>query len=174
MARMRLWRCRCEKLGLIMETASAASANSGSSADRSRSLRLPRGDAVILGPGDDAILRARDGRGGRLHRSPHRESPLPADWSPAYDIGRRAAAANLADIVAMGAAANRTPHRIRCATDLPVQWALDLVDGLRDECLVVAASIAGGDVSSADTVVLGISSFGDLQGPADPRRRSSR
>jgi thiamine-monophosphate kinase len=137
--------------------------------------RLPRGDAVILGPGDDAaILRARDGRVVASTDLLVENRHFRRDWSSAYDIGRRAAAANLADIVAMGAAPTAILVGFAAPPDLPVQWALDLVDGLRDECLVVAASIAGGDVSSADMVVLGISSFGDLQGNPAVTRAGAR
>lgn len=137
--------------------------------------RLPRGDAVILGPGDDAaILRARDGRVVASTDLLIENRHFRRNWSPAYDIGRRAAAANLADIVAMGATPTALLIGFAAPPDLPVQWALDLVDGLRDECLVVGASIAGGDVSSADTVVLGISSFGDLQGHPAVTRAGAR
>ena len=127
--------------------------------------RLPQGDAVILGPGDDAaILRALDGRVVATTDLLVENRHFRRDWSPAYDIGRRAAAANLADIVAMGAVPTALLVGLAAPADLPVQWALELVDGLRDECRVVGASIAGGDVSGADTWCSGITALGDLQG----------
>ena len=74
--------------------------------------RLASGPSVLLGPGDDAaVVSAPDGRvvastdvlvEGRHFRR---------DWSTAVDIGHRAAAANLADIAAMGAAADRAAGR---------------------------------------------------------------
>jgi thiamine-monophosphate kinase len=34
--------------------------------------------------------------------------------------------------------------------DLPAAWALELADGLRDECELVGASVVGGDVVRSD------------------------
>jgi thiamine-monophosphate kinase len=137
--------------------------------------RLPRGDAVILGPGDDAaIVRARDGRVVASTDLLVENHHFRRDWAPAYDIGRRAAAANLADIVAMGAVPTALLVGLAAPAALAVDWALELVDGLRDECLVVGASIAGGDVSRADAVVLGITALGDLEGNPAVTRAGAR
>jgi thiamine-monophosphate kinase len=126
--------------------------------------RLPQGPTTLLGPGDDAaVVLAADGRvvastdlllEGRHFRR---------DWSSGYDIGRKAAAANLADIAAMGAVPTALLVGLACPPDLPLDWADALTDGLREECAVVGASVVGGDVSRSDTVVLGITALGDLQ-----------
>jgi thiamine-monophosphate kinase len=137
--------------------------------------RLPRGHAVLLGPGDDAaILRARDGRVVASTDLLVENRHFRRDWSSAYDIGRRASAANLADIAAMGAVPTALLVGLAAPPDLPVEWALDLVDGLRDESLVVGASIAGGDVSSGDVVVLAITALGDLEGNPAVTRAGAR
>ena len=79
---------------------------------------------VLLGPGDDAAVVAAAGRPGRRdHRPAGRGPALPARLvRRAADVGRKAAAANLADIAAMGAvptallvglaAARRPPGRV--------------------------------------------------------------
>jgi thiamine-monophosphate kinase len=54
---------------------------------------------------------------------------------------------------------------------LAVAWAEDLVRGLAAECERAGASVAGGDVSSADSVVLAITALGDLAG-REPVTRS--
>lgn len=96
------------------------------------------------------------------------------DWSPAYDVGRKAAAANLADVAAVGAAPTALLVGFAAPADLPTEWADGFSDGLRDECAVVGASVAGGDVSVADAIVLGITALGDLGGQAPVTRGGGR
>ncbi|TKK80816.1 thiamine-phosphate kinase [Herbidospora galbida] len=137
--------------------------------------RLPQGATVLLGPGDDAaILRAPDGRvvvttdmllEGRHFRR---------DWSSPYEIGRKAAAQNLSDISAMGAVGTGLFVGLGIPADLPVAWLDALIDGLRDECDLVGASLAGGDVTRSASVVLGVTALGDLQGRSAVLRSGAR
>jgi thiamine-monophosphate kinase len=134
--------------------------------------RLGSGDAVLLGPGDDgAIVAASDGRvvastdvlvEGRHFRR---------DWSSAVDIGHRAAAANLADIAAMGAAPTALLVALCAPPDLDVRWAEDLADGLASEASIAGASVVGGDISGSSTLTIAVTALGDLHG-ADPVVRS--
>lgn len=125
--------------------------------------RLPQGADVLVGPGDDAALVTAPGAKvlastdfmieGRHFRR---------DWSGAYDIGRRAAARSLADIAAMGGRATALLVALGAPADLPVEWALTLADGLRDEALLVDASVVGGDTSQSDHIVIVVTSLGTL------------
>jgi thiamine-monophosphate kinase len=136
---------------------------------------VPQGSATILGPGDDAaIVLASDGRvvvstdllvEGRHFRR---------DWSGGYDVGRKAAAANLADIAAMGAQPTSLVVGLACPPDLPLEWAEALADGLREESALVGASVVGGDVSRADSVIVAVTALGDLQGRAPVTRAGAR
>jgi thiamine-monophosphate kinase len=133
--------------------------------------RLPQAPGVLLGPGDDAaVVATPDGRvvastdlliEGRHFRR---------DWSSAYDVGRRAAAANLADIVAMGARPTALLVGLAAPAGLPVDWAEALADGLRDEAALIGASIVGGDLSAADAIVVAVTALGDLEGRPPVRR----
>ena len=67
------------------------------------------------------------------------------DWSTAYQVGRKAAAQNLADIAAMGGVGTALLVGLAAPADLPVSWARDLSAGLADEAALVGASVAGGD-----------------------------
>jgi thiamine-monophosphate kinase len=137
--------------------------------------RLPSGPGVLLGPGDDAaVVSVPDGRvvastdllvEGRHFRR---------DWSSAYDIGRKAAAQNLADIVAMGARPVALLVGLACPGDLPVAWVEDLADGLREESALIGASVVGGDVSAADSVTLAVTALGDLEGREPVTRSGAR
>ncbi|MGW0194368.1 thiamine-phosphate kinase [Nonomuraea sp. NPDC003201] len=137
--------------------------------------RLPQGAAVMLGPGDDAaVVSAPDGRvvvstdlliEGRHFRR---------DWSSGYDVGRKAAAQNLADVAAMGAVPTSLVVGLGMPADLPLTWLDELTDGFRDECAVVGASVAGGDITRCDLVVIGVTALGDLGGRAPVTRSGAR
>jgi thiamine-monophosphate kinase len=134
-----------------------------------------RPDLVELGPGDDAaVLVAPDGRvvtttdllvDGRHFRR---------DWSTGYDVGRKAAAQNLADVAAMGARPTGLLLGLACPGDLPVSWVEQLADGFRDEAASVGAVVLGGDVVGSDVLMLAVSAFGDLAGRAPLTRAGAK
>ncbi len=145
--------------------------------------RLDISPATLLGPGDDAaVVVAPDGRvvvstdvlvDGRHFRR---------DWSGAADVGHRAAAANLADIVAMGAAPTALLVALCAPTDLDAAWAEELAAGISAEAGLVGASVVGGDLSASQTLTIAVTALGDLRRRATPcspggsarRRCSSR
>ncbi len=137
--------------------------------------RFPPGHATVLGPGDDAaVVRTPDGRvvastdllvEGRHFRR---------EWSSAYDVGRRAAAQNLADIAAMGAVPTALLIGLAAPADVPLDWVDGFADGLADECALVGAAVVGGDVVSAEVLTLGVTALGDLQGRAPVTRGGAR
>lgn len=138
---------------------------------RAITARLPTGPDVLLGPGDDAaVVAAPDGRVVVTTDLLIENRHFRRAWSSGYDIGRKAAAQNLADVVAMGARPTALVIGFAAPPHLPVAWAESLADGLRDECDLAGASVAGGDISSADLVMLGITALGDLQGRSPVRR----
>src|SRR6185369_5374016 len=108
--------------------------------------RLPASPSVLLGPGDDAALIAvPDGRVVATTDVLVEGVHFRRDWSSALDVGHKAAAANLADIAAMGGTATALLVGLGAPADLPVSWVLELADGLRDEAALVGASVVGGD-----------------------------
>ena len=129
--------------------------------------RLESGPTTLLGPGDDgAVVAAPDGRivastdvlvEGRHFRR---------DWSSAADVGHRAAAANLADIAAMGAVPTALLVGLCAPVDLDVTWAEDLAGGLSAEAALVGASVVGGDMSASPTLTVAVTALGDLGGRA--------
>ncbi|MFJ5543683.1 thiamine-phosphate kinase [Micromonospora chalcea] len=137
--------------------------------------RLAQGESCLLGPGDDgAVVAAPDRRvvastdvlvEGRHFRR---------DWSAARDVGHRAAAANLADIAAMGA----TPTALLVALCMPAEldpaWAEELADGLGAEAALVGASVVGGDMSASPTLTIAVTALGDLAGRPPVVRSGAR
>lgn len=119
------------------------------------------GPQVLIGPGDDAAQVATPG-GSVLVSTDTLVSGrhFRFDWSSAYDVGRRAAAANLADIAAMGGSATALTVGFAAPADLEVAWAADLARGIAEEAALVGAHVVGGDVTSADEVVVCITVLG--------------
>lgn len=137
--------------------------------------RLTTTPAVRLGPGDDAaVITAPDRRvvastdvliEGRHFRR---------DWSTAYDVGRKSAAQNLADISAMGAVPTALLLGLVVPAELPATWATEMMDGLRDEAQVAGAAVVGGDVVRGDVITIAITALGDLQGHDPVTRAGAR
>ncbi|GAB3664281.1 thiamine-phosphate kinase [Nocardioides korecus] len=133
--------------------------------------RLEQGAHVYIGPGDDAaVLRTPTGHvvvstdllvEGRHFRR---------EWAPAHQIGRKAAASNLSDVNAMGGTAHSLTVGIAAPADLPARWVLDLADGIAEEAALVGASVVGGDLTTADQVVIAITVLGACE--IAPVRRS--
>jgi thiamine-monophosphate kinase len=134
--------------------------------------RLGTSPFCLLGPGDDAaVVSAPDRRvvactdvlvDGRHFRR---------DWCSGQDVGHRAAAANLADIAAMGAVPTALLVALCAPPELPVAWAEDLASGLADEAALTGASVVGGDISASPTLTIAVTALGDLAG-RDPLTRS--
>ncbi|WP_433501617.1 thiamine-phosphate kinase [Sphaerimonospora sp. CA-214678] len=137
--------------------------------------RLSQSPAVLLGPGDDAaVLSAPDGRvvvttdvliEGRHFRR---------DWSSGYDIGRKAAAQNLADIAAMGAEPTSLVVGLGLPADTAIEWLDALTDGFRDECALAGTGVAGGDIARSEIVMIGVTALGDLGGRPPVTRSGAR
>jgi thiamine-monophosphate kinase len=137
--------------------------------------RLGSAPTTLLGPGDDAALVAvPDARvlactdvlvEGRHFRS---------DWASATDIGHRAAAANFADVAAMGGEPTALLVALCIPPDLDPRWVEQLADGLAAECDVVGAAVVGGDMAASSVVTIAVTALGDLSGRAPVLRSGAR
>lgn len=136
---------------------------------------LPRSGREVVGNGDDcAVLTAPDGRyvvstdvlveGHHFRRK----------WSTAYQIGRRAAAQNLADVAAMGAVPVAVVVSLVLPPTTPLAWVRELAAGLGAECAAAGAGVVGGDLSAGEQVVIAVTVHGDLAGRAPVVRSGAR
>ena len=131
----------------------------------------PERDSIEVGPGDDAaVVGCSDGRmvvcvdvlvEGRHFRR---------DWSTAIDIGRRAAAASLSDINAMGAVSTSLLVGLAAPGDLPGAWIMEAAAGLKEEAASAGAILVGGDTTEGDSIVLSVTALGSLEGRAPVTR----
>jgi len=87
------------------------------------------------------------------------------EWSSLHDIGAKLTAANLADIYAMGG----TPKYLLVSAGLTKDFGIpeieELANGIKSEADLVGVSIVGGDLSSAEKLVISITALGEVEKP---------
>jgi thiamine-monophosphate kinase len=120
-----------------------------------------QGDHVLIGPGDDAaVLRVKTGHvvvsTDLLVEGQH----FRRDWATAEDIGHRAAAANLADISAMGGDTASLTIGLALPPRTGAQWVVEFARGFADESALVGASVVGGDVTGSDRLMISVTAIG--------------
>ena len=141
--------------------------------DAVRDAPAAAGTPVPVGPGDDtALVTVRSGavlattdvlvEGRHFRRS----------WSSAADVGHRAAAANMADVAAMGGRATALLVAFAGPPELPARWAVELTAGIIEEAALVGAAVVGGDTSAADVVTVAVTALGELATGTAPVLRS--
>jgi thiamine-monophosphate kinase len=131
--------------------------------------------STLLGPGDDAALVAAPA--GHLLASTDmlvEGVHFRLDWSTPVQVGRKAAAVNMADVSAMGAVPTALLVAIGCPPDTPAAVAEGLAEGLWAEATTIGAGIVGGDVVSAPIMVVSVTVLGDLAGRAPVTRAGAR
>lgn len=128
---------------------------------------------VLVGPGDDAaLLRVTAGAVLATTDLMVEGRHFRRDWSSAADIGHKVAAANLADIAAMGGTCTALLVGFAGPPDLPTAWVVDLAAGVAEEAWTVGARVIGGDTSSASAVTVAVTALGELAAGLAPVVRS--
>ncbi len=139
------------------------------------SSRLPQGTTSLLGPGDDAaVVESADGRvvisTDMLVENRH----FRLDWSPPYDIGRKAAAQSLVDIAAMGAKPTALVVALGAPATTPLETVEEIAHGMAAEAGRANASVVGGDLAAAEHLVIAVTAVGTLEGRAPVLRSGAR
>lgn len=128
-----------------------------------------------LGPGDDAaIVPTPDGRVVATTDVLVERQHFRRDWSSAADVGHKAAAQNLADIAAMGAAPTAMLIGFAAPPDLEERWALEFHEAFVAESERAGAAVVGGDVVRADQIVISVTALGTLDGRLPVLRSGAR
>lgn len=131
--------------------------------------------STLLGPGDDAaVLAAPDGRVVATTDVLVHGVHFRLDWSSPEQVGRKAVAVNLADVAAMGAKPSSVLVGIACPPDTPTQVVAEITDGMWAEASRAGVGVSGGDLVSADQLVLSITALGDLEDREPVTRAGAR
>ncbi|WP_020497427.1 thiamine-phosphate kinase [Sciscionella marina] len=136
-------------------------------------LRQPA--STLLGPGDDAaVVAAASGSVVACTDTIVESVDFRFDWSSPQQVGRKAAAINLADISAMGA----VPTALLATLSAPAETELAVLEGIgagmAEEAASLGAGLVGGDLSSANQLVISVTALGDLEGRAAVTRSGAR
>lgn len=121
-------------------------------------------DTVVVGIGDDSAV---------LRPLPQRLQLVTADMlvegvhfhlatSNANQLGHKAIAVNLSDIAAMGGTPRHAVISVALPAAIPVDFVLNLYQGMKDICRFHRVNIVGGDtVSSPSGLVINVTVIGD-------------
>ena len=86
-------------------------------------------------------------------------------WSSAFEIGRKVTAANLADILAMGAVPEFLVVAISITGIEEISWITELAKGIKHEADLGSAIVVGGDITRGDAVTISITALGACDKP---------
>ena len=130
---------------------------------------------VEVGPGDDAaVITCPDGRVVACVDVLVENRHFRRDWSTAIDVGRRAAAASLSDVNAMGAVSTALLVGLVAPADLPTSWLTEAAAGLKEEANNAGAVLVGGDTTEGDAIVLSVTALGNLEDRAPVTRAGAK
>jgi thiamine-monophosphate kinase len=115
---------------------------------------------VLIGIGDDAALV--NGAGQQILTTDIAVEGVHfrSDWSSAYEIGRRIAAANIADIVSMNGKCDFLLVAATLTGRESLDWIRDLAQGIADQAKEAGAVVVGGDLARSATLSLAITAVG--------------
>lgn len=82
-------------------------------------------------------------------------------WSSAFEIGRKVAAANLADVYAMGGSPRYLVAAVTLTGEESMQWIEELAEGIAHEAASCGAFVVGGDLSQGPCISIAITAIGE-------------
>ena len=125
---------------------------------------LSTGPQVLLGPGDDAaVLAVASGKVAVSTDVLVEGVHFRTDWSTGFDVGRKAVAASVADLEAMGASPLGLVVGFSAPPSTPMTWVRYFTQGLQQECEAASIPLVGGDITQAEKIVLSMTVLGSVE-----------
>lgn len=115
---------------------------------------------VIIGIGDDAALVQGSSQQILTTDVAVEGTHFRSDWSSAYEIGKRIAAANIADVLSMNGKCDYLLVAATLTGTESLDWIRDLAQGIADEAKSVGAVVVGGDLAKSPTLSIAITAIG--------------
>ena len=139
--------------------------------------RLNQGEFTIVGSGDDAaVVSTSDDRFVVTTDTMIEGHDFRLDWSSFFDLGYKAVATNVSDVVAMGARPTALVVAIAVPASTLVSDLEAFADGLRTACEALApgCAVVGGDLAASDQVFISVTAHGSLEGREPVLRSGAR
>jgi thiamine-monophosphate kinase len=87
------------------------------------------------------------------------------DWSSPFDIGRKITAANVADVLAMGATCDYLVAAVTLTGTEDLTWIEQLARGMKAEADRAGALIVGGDIARSSVMTIAMTAVGRSDAP---------
>jgi thiamine-monophosphate kinase len=118
---------------------------------------------VIVGIGDDAAIVTATGQQILTTDIAVEGVHFRSDWSSAYEIGKRIAVANIADILSMNGKCDYLLVATTLTGDEDIDWIRDLAQGIQDQAKSAGAVVVGGDLARSETFSIAITAVGHTE-----------
>jgi len=120
---------------------------------------------VLVGIGDDAAVVAGSSQQVFSTDMAVEGVHFRSEWSSAFEIGRRITAANIADVLSMGAQCEYLLAAVSLTGTEELSWIENLAQGMKAEAVKAGAVIVGGDIARATSITIAMTAVGSTESP---------
>ena len=120
---------------------------------------------LLVGIGDDAAVIQGAGRQVITTDVAVAGVHFRTDWSTAFDIGRKITAANVADVLSMGATCDYLVAAVTLTGAEDLTWIEQLARGMNAEADHAGALIVGGDIARSSLITIAMTAVGHCDNP---------
>jgi thiamine-monophosphate kinase len=120
---------------------------------------------LLVGIGDDAAVIQGAGRQVITTDVAVAGVHFRTDWSSAFDIGRKITAANVADVLSMGATCDYLVAAVTLTGAEDLTWIEQLARGMKAEADRAGALIVGGDIARSSLITIAMTAVGRCDNP---------
>jgi thiamine-monophosphate kinase len=120
---------------------------------------------ILVGIGDDAAVVKGDAQQVITTDMAIADVHFKTEWSSAFDIGRKITAANIADVLSMGATCDYLVAAVSLTGSEEFSWIENLARGMKDEADRAGAAIVGGDIARSTVITIAMTAIGHTANP---------
>jgi thiamine-monophosphate kinase len=120
-------------------------------------------ERVLVGIGDDAAVVRSSSQQVITTDVAVEDVHFSKRWSNAFDIGRKVTAANIADVLAMGATPQYLVVALTLVGDEGLERVAELASGIKAEADKTGARVVGGDIARGSAISIAITAIGSVE-----------